>query len=454
MSEDVVTLHSSKVGHGGGDSGPPDLTNRGADAEIVVSFDRSIYGGAIPEYNPTLMGHNAIITYDKMRKNDAQVKASLRLVKSPILAAEIYIDPASDSPEHKEQAEFVEWNLIHMHRSFAEFFREALSCLDFGFYAFEKQWEVSKWRPIPTEDAPKPREREVFKILDLTPRHPAKIQDFKWTSEGFLAQIEYGYRFTPIDIDKCLLFSFESEADDPTGMSILRSAYKHWFYKDNLYRIDAIQKERHGIGIPQITLPLGASQTDIDNAREMAENLRTNEKAFILTPYGWEVKFAKPEGNLVNVLDSAQHHGLMILQNVLAQFLSLGTQESGSRAVGNTLSEAFNRSVKFVGEFMRGVINLQLIPQLVDFNFARPTGYPRLKIRYTGDEATWRSFSVALRNLVEPGVITPTPELETWVSEFLGMPNPSSFALNRGVDDRIRKPKPPREGSRTGNPVQ
>src|SRR5436309_1117832 len=60
------------------------------------------YGGIIlTEYNPDLRGLRGIQTYDKMRKNDAKVRATLRLVKSPILSAQWYMDPASNSDEDK-----------------------------------------------------------------------------------------------------------------------------------------------------------------------------------------------------------------------------------------------------------------------------------------------------------------------------------------------------------------
>lgn len=46
------------------------------------------------EYNPELMGHNAISIYEKMRRSDAQVRATLMACKLPVLSAKWEIAPA------------------------------------------------------------------------------------------------------------------------------------------------------------------------------------------------------------------------------------------------------------------------------------------------------------------------------------------------------------------------
>ena len=46
---------------------------------LLTSFARE-------EYNSDLRGLNGLRVYDKMRRGDAQVRATLRLIKTPILA--------------------------------------------------------------------------------------------------------------------------------------------------------------------------------------------------------------------------------------------------------------------------------------------------------------------------------------------------------------------------------
>ena len=95
--------------------------------------------------------------------------------------------------------------------------------------------------------------------------------------------------------------------------------------KEHFYNIDGIQKERHGIGIPDIQPPPGYNENDLKFAQELGRNLRTNQKAYIIRPPGWFVGFAEVKGNLVNALESAEHHDLMIARNVLLQFINVGS---------------------------------------------------------------------------------------------------------------------------------
>jgi len=152
------------------------------------------------------------------------------------------------------------------------------------------------------------------------------------------------------------------------------------------------------------------------------------------------------------------------LQNVLVQFLSLGAHETGSRAVGQTQAVAFNEAVAYIADLVRGNINQYAIPQLVDFNYPNIHSYPKLKVRRLNQGADWRAFSVALRNVVEPGVVTPDADLESFVRHVMDLPMPSDEALMRGPDERSKKPQVSpeaqqaqqdqltRQGSRTGGP--
>ena len=214
------------------------------------------------------------------------------------------------------------------------------------------------------------------------------------------------------------------------GMSILRSAYKHWYYKENLYKIDAIQKERHGIGIPVIKLPPGFSPTDKTLADEMGRNLRTNEKAHVVLPPNWDIMMLKMEGNQVDALESAAHHDLMVARNILAHFVN--DQRSDGSAI-TASGEIFVKSVRFVAEQVRDVFNKWAIPELVDYNWDVDE-YPELRVRRLGDTVDWRVISFAMRNFIGAGVIKPDDKLEEWVRNEMDLPMADS-ATERNVLD-------------------
>jgi len=225
-------------------------------------------------------------------------------------------------------------------------------------------------------------------------------------------------RFIPIK--KLVVFSHEPEAGDITGISVLRSAYKHWYYKDTLYKIDAIQKERHGIGIPVIKLPPGFSRDDQVLADNLGRNLRTNERAHVTLPPLWDLVFAKLEGQPVDCMKSIEHHDMRIKSNVLGSFMdaTTGTQDSNV--------DIFLKSTRYLAEYVCDIFNKFVIKQLVDLNFTlakgSTRGYPRLRARRIGEWEDIRTLSFAIRNLVSIDAIRPDDVMEAQLRREMDLP--------------------------------
>jgi hypothetical protein len=373
---------------------------------------RSTWSGILrDDYNPALRGHKGLEKYDEMRKSDSSVKGALRVAKTPILSARWFVEPFSDSPEDEKAAEFLRWNLFQgMSTSFYQLLWETLLMLDFGAYYFEKVYDIVEWQG-----------EERVKWKKLAPRHPLDLYEWEFDHGG--GPLGAWFYDSPtsahgvyIPVKKLAIFTHERESGNLEGVSVLRPAYKNWYYKENLYKIDAIQKERHGIGIPIINLPPGFSPSDKQIAHEIGRNLRTNEKAHVVLPPMWQIAFAKLEGQHVDALESANHHARMIFQNILAEWIvsdSAGNQDA-SRGM-------FLKSSAYIAEIIRDVFNKYCIPQLMDKNWEL-NGYPELRVRRIGDIEDWRIITFAIRNLVGAGTLVPDDELEKWVRDEMDMP--------------------------------
>ncbi|KKM15368.1 hypothetical protein LCGC14_1696760, partial [marine sediment metagenome] len=77
--------------------------------------------------------------------------------------------------------------------------------------------------------------------------------------------------------EKLILFANEKEGDNFRGVSLLRPAYKSWYFKEAFEKIDAISFERQGVGIPVFKMPTNATPDDREKAEEIGKNLRANE---------------------------------------------------------------------------------------------------------------------------------------------------------------------------------
>jgi hypothetical protein len=371
------------------------------------------------EYNYELAGTRGLQKYDEMRKSDGTVRGTLRQIKTPILGARWFVDAASESKRDQNAADFVWWNLQEaLSLPFGQVIQESLLMLDFGYYMFEKVWSESRWN-----------NRNVLCWKKLAPRHPIDVEDWEYDRNGGPNKVlmtnpnPYVSDPIPINIDKLLVFSFDKEAGNLEGISVLRSAFKHWYYKEMLYKIDAIQKERHGIGVPVIKLPPNFTPADRDLAQAMGRNLRTNETAHLVLPPNWEVMFAKLEGQPVDALKSAEHHDLQIQKNIMAPFLD--------KPVGSDEMGTFHAACRFIAEIIADTFNKYAIPQLIGYNFER-VGMPKLRATNIGSKTDLRTLSFALRNFIGAGALKPDDRLEAYIRDIADLP-PADLATVREV---------------------
>jgi len=346
---------------------------------------------------------------DKMRKGDAAVRATLRLMKTPITSARWFMLPASKAKGDRDIAKKY-WKVLTCYQQgyWNQFLLELLLFLDYGFYPFEKVF---------VRDA----EGEI-QLKYFSPRHPRDLYQWQYDPHGQLTGGEWYRNLASADRvfikypNKLINFAFDSEGGNPEGISVLRSAYKHWYYKENLYKIDAIQKERHGIGIPVIKLPMNFNVDDKRLAQELGRNLRTNEKAHVVLPPMFELLMLKLEGQPVDAMESAKHHNDMIAMNILAMFLT-----SQGDMANETTQNLFLRSLRYIAEYVAEIITYNMIAQMVYWNEGANVEFPTLKVRRIGDTVDWRTLSFAVRNLVGAGIITPDDSLEEWFRDEMDL---------------------------------
>lgn len=397
------------------------------------------------EWVPELRGRQGLQTFYRMKRQDGVVRGSLRASKTALLAAHWYIKPGENTDQDRKIAKFVYDNLFcDLNTTFFSVLNDILLSEEYGFMAFEKVWNP------PTLEAGK----FVQKLKKIAPRHPIDIEEFLYDKEGGPNAILMESSIdsptsvpVTIPISKLVIISPEAEAGDLNGISILRSAYKHWFYKDTLYKIDGIQKERHGIGIPVIKLPIGWSKDDKKLADELGRNLRTNERAHVVLPPNWELLFAKVEGQMVDCMKSIDHHDMAIMANVLSAWIKEPTAKSDSLDMSM-------KATRYVAAVIVDVFNRWVVRELVDKNFklGPDREYPKLVCRRVGEQEDMRTNSFTIRNFVGAGVIEPDDPMEEALREELDLP-PKDMATARKMITDPQSLNPDPNVDANGNPL-
>lgn len=408
---------------------------------------------AIREVVPELGSRRqAAQTYKRMVRTDASVRVSLRAGKAPVLSGDYYVEAFDEQEQNQSIAEFINFNIFHaMTTPWLPTLQEVCHFLEDGFAVLEPVYELREWAPKKTNATA--NRRKYTMLRKLAPRPASTIQEFVYDDNGGPVEVvqqainaKGDTKEVRIPIEKLIVFTFEKQGGDLEGESILRSAYPHWFYKEVLYKIDAIQKERHGIGVPEIVLLPGHSRKDKEVAHELGKNLRTNETAHIVRTTMMEIGFAEVKGNLVDVLESANHHDNMIMKNVLVQFLNLGIEGSGGgRATGATAADMFLKSMRYVANTICDYFNQYLIPNLVAYNF-QTDQFPKMKVRNIGEIKDFQMWAAGFAELVKQNVITMDLDTENYVRDVADVPKklgerpevlPSQLRINELLQGNI-----------------
>lgn len=387
-----------------------------------VQFFNGVITGE--EYNHNLTGRRGLLVWDEMRRSDATVSAALRAVKLPIKSTKFFAVPASDEAMDVQISNFVHWNLFSRLK-WKQVLGEILTHLEFGFSVHEMVFGVEVVEGI---------ERVVLKKLAF--RKQTSLD--AWEAGPNLPGIKFRKadgNIVPIPLEKIVVFTNEQEGDNFEGRSILRSAYKHWFYVDKYYQIDAVGHEKHSLGVVKIKYPNSATETQREAARSSARNLRGNEESYIEEPMGWDINFMNMQASsLKDIQPSIDRHDRQITKNVLAQFLEIGASgSSGTLSASEDQRELFNQSVQAVLDYVKDTMGY-VVKTLVDLNFNVDV-YPTIGSGAI-DQKSITALADALAKFNDAGMITPSDEDEAHVRNLLGFPDMST--------DNNREPKAPK----------
>jgi phage gp29-like protein len=365
------------------------------------------------EYKRDLSGKKGIETFNEMRRSDGTVRAAIMAVMLPLLGANWHVQPASDDPQDMLAAQIVEVSLFK-NLSWDDFARQAFTFLPFGFSLFEHEYEIG------TVDG-----REYILLKDMGFRKQTSL--VKWQMEdgnpGITQLLSNGKKANIPDV-KLTRFTFEQEGDNYEGVSLLRSAYKHWYMKTELELIDAMAHEKQGLGILKVRTPAQAKDEDKEAAREIAREQRANEENFIEEMEGYSFDFMDMKAKTTrDIVPSIQYHNRQILQSVLTQFLDIGSSgSSGSFSASDNQLDLFFASEEAIAKEFAEPINQTVVKNLMELNGlgSRPEA-PKVTYDRIGSDAI-NVLSEALNKLFTSGGLTPDPEVENYIRSFLHLP--------------------------------
>lgn len=428
-------------------------------------------GYVFDEFQPELQGEKGRKKFREMADNDPIIGAFLYASDSILRAAEWHVD-AAETDSSGEGAKFFEECMNDMDSSWSEFISEVNTQLIFGFSFFEK---IYKRRVGPYERNPARNSKYTdgrIGIYDLAPRAQETLQ--RWDVDedeipiGFIQQPFSGGLYN-IPLAKGLLFRTTTRKGNPEGRSMLRNAYKPYYYKDNIQTVEAIGIERDLAGLPVVRIPnylfsstepgaIAAIAAYVKMARDLKYNSQggcvipsdpwTDTAGKITNQRKVDIELISSSGTKsVDTNLVIGRYERSILMSVLAEFLMLGS-DGGSYALSKNKSDLFLRSLKCLNDGIAGVINKSLIPELWNLNGFPVETMPRLR---AGDVAPddLDMLGNFLKALSASGVMAGSDlDTENHLRRLANLPEvtePSGgMALNPDMDEE----DPPKEDSK------
>ncbi len=443
---------------------PAEFVAEAADTPVAAAHTKSVgatgtinIGGYLhqdDERNPELRTPEMFRTYDRMHRTDPSVREAYLHTTVPVSNATWDIDPASDDPEHLEQAEFARSALFEwLDTPFPQVMQLALRYLRQGRQLFEITEKVITAEleyDTPDGDAPVTvPARQFVTWARFEHRRPETL--WKWnTEDGVLVSVDqYAYKdgtfgHWTIPAENVALFVNEQEGDDFNGFSIIRPAYKPWKLKDMVERIAAMAIETHGVGVRVAYAPSSAASDSsiVEAIENQLQDLRAGETNFIVFPGprqttgsttgaavdGYLLEIVAPTGGLPDFTPLLNYFRADIKGAVLARFSELGHGRTGARATSDSQQEVWYDSLHAVATYICGVFNDRL-KLLIDKNYLGVTRYPQLVARDI-ETKSLAEFAQANAQLVAAGAINVDRAYRAYVRAGLDAPDEDEPAEN------------------------
>jgi len=419
------------------------------------------YGGFFyEEFLKDLQGRKGIEVYKEMSENDDIIGAILYAIEMLIRQATWTVQPGGPTPGDKEAAEFIESCMDDMSDTWTDTISEILSFLTFGWSAHEL---VYKRRTGKSRD-PRLNSKYTDGLIGWQ-KLPIRAQETLWewlyddydNLQGMAQMPPPKFEIISIPIEKLLIFRTKSRKGNPEGRSILRNAYRSWYFKKRIQEIEGIGVERDLAGFPVLTAPPDMNIWDEEDpdmaairvqAEKIVQNIRRDAMEGMCKPAGWELQLLSTGGRRqfdTNAI--VERYDTRMAMTVLADFVLLGHQQVGSFALSSDKTELFAMAVGAYLNIICETFNSKAIPALIDLNgehFSGITDYPTLE---HGDVESpdIQELASFIKDMTGVGALVPDDGIEDFVREAAGLPE-------RLEDDMAPNPRQARQGGQKINP--
>lgn len=365
--------------------------------------------------NVRLRGVNGMRIFRQMLL-DEPACAALRTAILTLFRTDIQVQPGGETATDASAAAFVEECLSDMRDGLPTTLRQMAGAIFYGFGIHELVYK----RRTGGNGSKYDDGRVGWSAWAL--RRQTTLE--RWETDknarvvAFTQRPEPDYRLRTIPLTKAIHVVFDDSEASPEGVSWLRGMYRYWYMVTQFELLFGIALERFGTGMPVFSRSDALPDVELTTAQEdtlaaIAAALRQNEEAYVLEPRGIRFRLEPSPGlDAAVYLDAIQRYRVWMLSTALAEFIALGTGETGSFALGKSKIDLFLRALTGFQDRLADAINRQAIPRLFRYNdFGTLTDFPKVTLPAVR-EYDLAGLATFAKTLSDIGVFHPTPEDE------------------------------------------
>lgn len=408
------------------------------DSKEIGRVGQRRYGGIFyEEFLSELRGRKGAEVFTEMSNNDETIGAILFAIEMLVRQASWNVEPGGSTAKDRDAAEFVKSCMDDMQQTWIDTISEILSFLTYGWSFHEIVYKRRMGRTKDNRTSSK-YDDGLIGWMKLPIRSQETLYQWEYDDQdnliGMTQMPPPDFGLITIPMNKAMLFRTRSRKDNPEGRSILRTAYRSWYFKRRIQEIEGIGIERDLAGLPVITTPEGMDIWDKDDEdmnairaglEAMVKNIRRDSTEGLVLPFGYTFELTSTGGSRQFDTNSIiARYDTKISQTVLADFIQLGHESVGSFALSSDKTNLFSMAICAFLDIICQTFNSQGIPALIDINgdhFAGVTDYPRLT---HGDieDVDLATMATYIKDMTSIGVIIPDESLEDYVRQLGKLP--------------------------------
>ena len=407
------------------------------------------YGGYVQEeflYNLRMPTSTKV--YQEMSSNDATIGALLFLFESMMKRLPWDVEPGGDKLVDKTVANFVNENMHDMVHSWVDFINDVLSMFPYGWAWAEIVYKKRTSKNSKYDDgrigwekllviSQKSWNRWVYDEND-----PDKLIGIEQSVPNVRKEVIIPY-------EKSLLFRTKTNRNNPEGVSLLRTAYRSWYFKKKIEEIEGIGIERDLAGLPVLKVPadldiwnkenLEAVQTKA-HLEKLISNIRRDKNEGVLIPDTYDFSLVSTgSSRQFDTNKIIDRYDMRIAMSVLSDLILMGHTNSGSFALAKEKKNLLAASLEAVADSIADVINTIAIPRLLNMNtFRGYTKYPKLR-RGEIEVPDMTKLVDAMTKFSEMGMrFFPHEPTEKYIRNCFGLP-PVTEKEKKEMEDKAKE---------------